>query len=429
MFTQRSMLSLLLVLAMVFAVAPAAAQEEELTGDFTVAHYWSSGFALDFIEKVINDFVAMHPGLKRVESPVEHEQFKTQILVQLAGENPPDAFSYWAGARVQFIVDSDRLEPINDIWEKHQMDEIFAPALIDSAVIYNGDKYLIPVTQHWVGFFYNKALFEQVGAEVPTTWDELKAVAEQFKEADIPAFALGSRERWPAQFWFDMILLRTAGPEYRARLMAGEAAYTDPEVMRAFELWKELVDAGYFFPDANAYDWLEAADFVANGEAAMTLMGTWVMGHYLNDLGLVPEEDFDYFAFPIIDEDVPHCSLGPIDGFVMPAAAKNPDAAKAFLVYLTDPEVQLAFAEGGGHLAPSLKADTSGYDPVKKRIAAEVAADPVFAFNYDLATPPPVAEVGLNAFSEFMANPDGYLEMLERVQEDAAAEFAGLASQ
>ena len=25
-----------------------------------------------------------------------------------------------------------------------------------------------------------------------------------------------------------------------------------------------------------------------------------------------------------------------------------------------------------------------------------------FAFNYDLATPPPVAEVGLNMFAEFM---------------------------
>ena len=26
-------------------------------------------------------------------------------------------------------------------------------------------------------------------------------------------------------------------------------------------MWKELVDAGYFYPDANAYDWDEAANF------------------------------------------------------------------------------------------------------------------------------------------------------------------------
>ena len=52
--------------------------------------------------------------------------------------------------------------------------------------------------------------------------------------------------RWPAQFWFDYLLLRTAGPEYRASLMAGEASYTDDEVQRAMQLWKDLVDAGYF---------------------------------------------------------------------------------------------------------------------------------------------------------------------------------------
>ena len=51
--------------------------------------------------------------------------------------------------------------------------------------------------------------------------------------------SLGSMNRWPAQFWFDYLLLRTAGPDYRATLMAGEAAYTDPEVVNAMTLWQE----------------------------------------------------------------------------------------------------------------------------------------------------------------------------------------------
>ena len=421
--------SLLLISVILLGVNPVFAQTPapDLKGDFTVAHYWSGGFGLDFIEKVINDFVKQHPDLKRAETPVDHEQFKTQILVQLAGDNPPDTFSYWAGSRVQFIADGGRLQPIKDVWDAQGMDKMFPPAIIQNAATYNGEKYLVPATLHWVGFFYNPALFAKAGiTAVPKTWDELVAAAEALKKAGIPAFSLGSKERWPGQFWFDMILLRTAGPEYRAKLMNGQASYTDPEVVRAFELWKQLVDAGYFFPNANAYDWLEAADTVTNGKAAMTLMGTWIGGHYVNDLKLTPGKDYDYFAFPVIDKGVPHASLGPIDGFVVSKDAKNPAAAKAFLAYLTDPKVQADFAQGGGHLAPSLLADTSGYDVVKQRIAKELAADPVFAFNYDLATPPPVAEVGLNAFSQFMANPAGYKAMLEQVQKDAAAEFASL---
>jgi multiple sugar transport system substrate-binding protein/raffinose/stachyose/melibiose transport system substrate-binding protein len=426
MLNKRFTIGLLIVFVTLLIAIPASTQGD-LSGEFTVSHYWTgSGFGEDFIEGVIDDFMTQYPDLERLESRVDHEDFKTSILVQLAGDNPPDTFSYWAGARIQFIVDGERLQPINDIWEENNMDEQFPPAVIANAATYDGDRYALPLTLHWVGFFYNTALFEEVGAEVPETWEDLVAVAELFKEAGIPAFSLGTLERWPGQFWFDMILLRTAGNDYREQLMNGEASYTDPEVVRAFSLWNDLVQADYFYPDANAYDWLDAADFVANGEAAMTLMGTWLAGHYVSDLELVPEEDYDYFAFPIIDEDVPHASLGPIDTFVVSAGAANPDAAKAILVYLTDPEVQLAFADGAGHLAPSLLADTSGYDPVKARIAAEIAADEVFAFNYDLATPPPVAEVGLNAFSEFMANPGDFEAMLERVQEDAAAEFAAM---
>ena len=84
---------------------------------------------------------------------------------------------------------------------------------------------------------------------------------------------------------------------------------------------------------------------------------------------------------------------------------------------------------GAGNLAPSLLVDTGIYNDVVARIAGEIAeSDPVFAFNYDLATPPPVAEVGLSSFSEFMANPGDYEAMLERVQADAASEFAGMES-
>lgn len=393
-------------------------------GDFTVSHYFG-GFGGEFIDGIVDDFIEANPGLTHAASPVDHEQFKTSILVQLAGGNPPDTFSYWAGARIQFIVDDGLLQPIDDVWDANDMGSQFPQAVIDTAVTYDMHRYALPLTLHWVGMFYNTALFEQVGAMAPTNWDELVDVAEKFKMADIPAFALGSINRWPGQFWFDMILLRTAGNDYRNQLMSGEASYTDPEVARAFSLWNDLVQAGYFYPDANAYDWDEAANQVANGEAAMTLMGTWIGGLYAGN-DMTPGEDFDYFSFPTIDEDTPRASLGPIDTFVVSADAANPDAAKAFLVYLTNPDVQWAFAEGAGNLAPSLLVDTMNYNDVVARIAAEIAADPVFAFNYDLATPPPVAEVGLNSFSEFMANPGDYEAMLERVQADAAAEFAGM---
>lgn len=423
MMNRRLILAVLFVLVAALAVTPALAQDD-LMGDFTLSHYFS-GFGGEYIEEIVDDFIAANPGLMHAESPVDHEQFKESILVQLAGNTPPDAFSYWAGGLIQAIVDGERLQPIGDIWEANDLGEQFPQGIIDSALTYNGEIYAVPLTLHWVGMFYNPATFEQVGAMPPTTWDELIEVAEKFKAADIPAFALGSLKRWPGQFWFDMLLLRTAGNAYRNELMSGNASYTDPEVVRAYSMWNDLVQAGYFYPDANAYDWDEAANLVANGEAGMTLMGTWIGGYY-EGLDMAPGDDFDYFSFPTVDEDVPRASLGPIDTFVVSAAAANADAAKAFLVHITDPDIQLKFALGAGNLAPSTAVDPSSYNSVVTRILGEIAADPDFAFNFDLATLPAVAQIGLNSFQEFMANPGDYEGMLERVQADAAAEFAGM---
>ena len=421
MMYRRLILTLLVLLVAALTVTPAFTQDD-LMGDFTVSHYFG-GFGGEYIEEIIDDFVAQNEGLNREASPVDHEQFKESILVQLAGNNPPDTFSYWAGGLIQAIVDGERLQPIGDTWDANDLGSQFPQGIIDSALTYNGEIYAVPLTLHWVGMFYNPATFEAVGAMPPTTWDELIEVAEKFKAADIPAFALGSLNRWPGQFWFDMLLLRTAGNAYRNELMAGSAAYTDPEVVRAYSMWNDLVQAGYFYPDANAYTWDEAASLVANGEAGMTLMGTWIGGYY-EGLGMTPGEDFDYFSFPTVDEDVPRASLGPIDTFVVSAGAANADAAKAFLVHITDPEIQLKFALGAGNLAPSTAVDPGSYNEVVTRILGEIASDPDFAFNFDLATLPAVAQIGLNSFQEFMANPADYAGILERVQEAAAAEFA-----
>ena len=75
-------------------------------------HYFSGTLA-GGIDELVNTFNAENPQYNLRHTSVDHEAFKTSIRVTLSGGNPPDLFSYWAGARVQFIVDADRLEPID----------------------------------------------------------------------------------------------------------------------------------------------------------------------------------------------------------------------------------------------------------------------------------------------------------------------------
>ncbi len=392
----------------------------------TFFHYFSGTLA-GGVDKMVETFNSENPEYNLLATPVDHEAFKTSIRVMLAGENPPDLFSYWAGARTKFLVDNGLLTPIDDVYQEADLNNKFTDA-VKQAAAYDGKKYFIPLTQHYVAVFYNKEVFEKAGVTPPETWDEFLEVCEKISNIGVKPIALGSRERWPAQFWFDYPLLRTAGPEYRAKLMAGEASYTDKEVVRAWEIWKDLMDKGYFIDNPNAYDWAEAATFVGSGEAAMTLMGTWFM-QLDGDIGWKPGEDYGFFPFPVIDEGVADTAVGPMDGVILPKDAQNPEAAKQVMASLGQLEPQKNFNSGTGAIAPNKNVPDSVYNELQLQVKALIAEVPNWAFNYDLATPPPAADVGLNAFSEFIGEPSNYMSILKKTEADAQKAFAEMKSQ
>ena len=393
------------------------------SGEVTISHYFSGDLGKANFMKGVQKF-EQSTGIKMKDSPVGHEDFKTDILVRAAGKKLPDVFSYWAGARVQFIVNSNSLMPIDDMWSKDGLDGVVAKSVANSATMYNGKRYLVPLNYHYSGMFYNKNVLKQAGInEMPNNWNEFLKLCEKLKSKGITPIALGSKNRWPAQFWFDYLILRTVGPAYRENLMAGKAAYNDYAVKHAMSVWKDLVDKGYFTANSNADTWTDASDKVARGKAAMTLMGTWITG-YWNGLDLKPGIDYDFFPFPIMSSGIPNAVVGPVDGLVISANSKNANGAKKFLSFMmSNPQVQAQWTEGQGALSANTKVDPTKYNSVMQRALRTVANAEVYAFNYDLATPPPVAEVGLSMFTEFMDNPSNYDSILEKAEKNASREF------
>ncbi len=416
---RRILIASAAALCAAFAATTASGQEKEVS----ISHYFTGELGL----KAFNEQVAkfeQQSGIKLKNSPVGHEDFKTDILVRAAGNSLPDVFSYWAGARVQFIVDSGSLHPIDAMWDRKGLDRVVAKSVADSATLYGGKRYLVPFNYHYAGMFYSKKAFADAGIDrLPETWDELLEACAKLKASGIIPIALGSKNRWPAQFWFDYLLLRTAGPAYRARLMEGSASYDDAEVKRAMALWKSLIDQDYFAPNANADSWTDASDKVARGDAAMTLMGTWITG-YWNGIGLAPGEDYDFFPFPAIEPGVPNAVVGPVDGLVISANARNVAGAEEFLAFMmSDPGIQAQWTGTFGALSANVNVDPASYNQVMRNAFATVAAAETFAFNYDLATPPPVAEVGLSMFARFMDDPSQVDSILAQVATDAASAF------
>lgn len=386
-------------------------------------HYFSgtlSGGLSDMIDEVNQS----QNQFKVKATALDHEAFKSMIHTTLNKANPPELFSYWAGARVQHLVGKGKLAVIDDLWEKQGFDTRFSPSIIDAACTYGGKKYLLPINQHFVVFFYNTRFFSDLNLKPPKTWEEFIHVCEQLKQNATVPIALGAKERWPAQFWLDYLLLRTQKIEYRNRLMNGKASYTDDEVKQVYQVWSDLLTKGYFNSDANELDWAEATRLVYNEKAAMTLMGSWAIPL------LKMEEDceakvqkFDFFAFPVIDPSISKTALGPVDGIVLSKNSSKIKYSKLTLAYFASKEAQKRMSKGSGALAPSLDVPLNSYCDCKKRLKLEIQSSDHWAFNYDLATPPQIAELGMNSFKELIAFPDQYEQILENLDQEARIAF------
>ena len=417
----RALVLLLVPLLTLGAAAAVVAQEE-----VNISHYFSGELNQDNLNTVMANFTE-ETGIGVVDSPIGHEDFKAGILAGVASGVLPDVFSYWAGARVQFVVDAGALQPIDAMWDAAGLDDVVPAGVADAATLYNGERYFIPFNIHYAALFYNPKVWAEAGIEVPDTWAGLLEAFAEFEMQGIDPIALGSKFRWPGQFWFDYLLLRTAGPDYRNALMAGDASYEDAEVVHAMTVWQSLIDAGYFVDGANAYDWVDAADQVANGEAAVTLMGTWI-GGYWKGQELVPGVDYDFFEFPPVHPhlhiDVPQAGVGPIDGWVMTANADAESAGQLLQFLVSDKYTQALWNVSYGSLSPNSGVSPIFYDSVAAKAGASIANAAVYAFNYDLATTPPVAECGLDMFSAFMDDSSDIAATLATTQACAVEGFA-----
>ena len=394
----------------------AIAPQPDHSKQINLFHYFSGSLS-GGLEEMIDTINIQNPNQKILAQALNHEAFKSMILSTLAKGTPPELFTYWAGAKTQDLVDQGKLEPIEDIWQAVPLTHRFATPVTEAASTYNGKKYLLPITQHFVAFFYNKQLFDQEKLAPPTTWQGLVDLAEVFKKRGITAFALGAKERWPAQFWFDYLLLRTAGPDYRQELMTGKATYRDQEVIKAYTLWASLLKNGFFNTDANTLDWAEATSLVCSGKAAMTLMGTWaIQALTAPNCGLAEETGFDFFAFPVINPDTPKVAVGPVDGIVLTRDSTNHEFAKTVLSYFSEVEPQIRLSKGSGAFSPSSEVPKQTYSPLRQRILAESESSSRWAFNYDLATTAEIADKGMDSFNELIAFPGQTEEILEHLQ-------------
>jgi ABC-type glycerol-3-phosphate transport system substrate-binding protein len=212
------------------------------------------------------------------------------------------------------------------------------------------------------GLYYNKALLDRAGLEVPRTIDDLKAMVKPLAALGVAPLVhcAGDAPFNPllVMWLLPMIAERVGDPvAFVESTIKGQVGYDSPE-------WIET--SGVLLAGSGATDYATMQLLMLEGKAAMTYNGTWLLGPLQAGTATVPF-DLHVAPLPLADGASKARSIVTWAGFALPAkAAANHDSVYAFLEYASRPEVDAAVAEALQSYSPIAASNAGIHDPVAR---------------------------------------------------------------
>ena len=381
------------------AAAPAA------TGDaVTVGVYQTAGKELDAFKASLDA-----TGVPYTGNYVDHNSFQDNITAYL--QQPDDVFTWFSGYRMRFFADKGLTGDISDVWANLPD---FSDSFKAAATGNDGKQYLVPTSYYPWAVHYRKSLFDEKGYTIPTTKDELLALAQKMKDDGLIPFAYANDGKWPVQGTFDILNLRLNGYQFHVDLLAGKEDWTSDKVKNVFATWTTLLP--FHQENPNGRTWQEAATALEQKEAGMFFLGTFVASNSTDQTYL---DDFDFFNYSEFDSGIGATAIdAPIDGWMMAAKPKNADGAKALLTGLgTAKSINAAMAINPSAVPANNKADTSTFNKIQTKSAELVGSAKFVSQFLDRDTSPDfVSNVIGDAFANFHADPTQIDSILANIE-------------
>ncbi|QNN52330.1 sugar ABC transporter substrate-binding protein [Nocardioides mesophilus] len=355
--------------------------EQKSDGPITVL-IGSSG---DAETKAVTEAVKKWSDESGTKAEVRAASDLNQELAQgFAGGEPPDVF-YLSTDQLASYASNGSLEPYASDLENA---DAFFPSLKD-AFTYDDQFWCAPKDFSTLALVINTKMWKQAGlseADIPTTWDELSAVAQKLTKGKQKGLVF-SPEYQRVGVFFEQNgggLVNDEGTE---------ATVNSPENVEALTHVKKMLADGYaaYTTDVGA-GW--GGEAFGKGLAAMTIEGNWIAGAMENDY-----PDVDYQVVKLPAGPASEGTLQFTNCWGIASGSDNIKGSVALVEQLTSADQQMAFADAFG-VMPSVVEVADEWKSANPEMAAfiesadfagnlptqEGAADVIGELNAQLAT-------------------------------------------
>ncbi|MDT0156850.1 N-acetylglucosamine/diacetylchitobiose ABC transporter substrate-binding protein [Microbacterium sp. ARD32] len=325
---------------------------------------FDGGYGIDYVETSAK----IMEGNKNLDGVSIKVSSSTKIAQELqprfVGGNPPDLIDNSGANSIGWNTILDQLEELDDVLDSNNLegekirDTLFggveAPGTFDGRFV--ALNYVLTV----YGIWYSSSLFEENGWEVPTSWQDLKALGAAAKEKGKYLFLWGKEA---ATYYNTMVVdsaVIQAGDDFRIPFEnLDPKAWSHPAIQSILEILHDLIASGYMKPGGGGTQFTQAQSQWSLDQAALLYpSGSWIE----NEMKKTTKDGFAMKGFAELPLDgnqtTPKGTMRSEAGepFIVPKSAKNPAGGKELLRTMLSKESAQAFAKA--KLAPTIVKDT-----------------------------------------------------------------------
>jgi raffinose/stachyose/melibiose transport system substrate-binding protein len=341
---------------------------EEIT--LNVWHQWSNDTneLKKLYDTAVGEYMIENPNVKINTQTLDTEAYKTKISAEFTGDaSGIDVFYYWGAGTAKKLVNADKLLPLDD----YITDEVKAKLLpgSTSAFEYDGKTYSLPSFSWYMTLFCNQELFDQAGATLPTTYDELLEASKKLSKLDgITPIAAGAKDGWNAAFIYQALAMREVGAANINKMLNSEVSFGEDEGYKAAaDKVLELYQAGAFGKNPLESGNDDANSAFITGKAGMRIMGSWFANQvYTDDSATINADKVVALKIPMVTgkgNESDYCG-GFIESFWVNKNTKYAEEAAKFAIFINEQMGKAAYETGTGFCGWNEELDESNLNPL-----------------------------------------------------------------
>jgi raffinose/stachyose/melibiose transport system substrate-binding protein len=314
------------------------------------------------IERLNAQFEKQYPNITIKRVAKSFTDLNTTLKLAVSDEKAPDVVQANQGYPVMGqLVKGGLLRPLDGYAGAYGWEDRYSPTLLqlnkfspDGQTFGSGNLYGLSQVGELVGVYYNKQKLQDLGLSVPTTFEEFtKALGTAKQQGEIP-IQFGNADKWPGIHEFQAVQNEMASKGDLRGFVFGEsgASFATDDNEQAAATLREWADKGYFTPGFNGVGYDDAAAQFSKGEGVFCITGTWLAPDIEPALG----KDLGFFLLPPPSGGELTTLGGEGLPFAITSKSANPEAAAAYIDFITNPNATKVIAATGGLPAPKTSA-------------------------------------------------------------------------